>query len=64
MQTPRSTSGAGSTTFCWICGRSVSLEAGKTDEHGNLVHEDCYVELVRLKKEQSQLGVDERRKSA
>lgn len=34
--------------FCGICGRKVSLEASRTDEHGNPVHEDCYVLKVRL----------------
>jgi len=34
--------------FCWICGRSVSLENGKTDEHGNIVHEACYAARLRL----------------
>lgn len=27
---------------CWICGRAVSHENGKPDEHGNIVHEECY----------------------
>jgi hypothetical protein len=27
----------------------VELETAKTDEDGNLVHEDCYVRRVRLK---------------
>jgi hypothetical protein len=35
MQTPTVIS---STKFCWICGRAVSLENGKTDENGNIVH--------------------------
>jgi hypothetical protein len=34
--------------FCWICGRAVPLENGKTDEHGNIVHEDCYTARLKL----------------
>ena len=34
------------TWTCWICGHAVSLETCKTDEHGEAVHEECYV--VRL----------------
>lgn len=45
----------GSTRFCWICGRAVSLESCKADEHGNMVHEDCY--LVRMKLNNSAPGV-------
>ena len=28
---------------CWICGSEVSLEECKIDEHGQAVHEDCYL---------------------
>ena len=34
--------------FCGICGRRISLETTRTDEHGHTVHEDCYVLKVRL----------------
>jgi hypothetical protein len=34
---------------CWICGRGVSLEVSKTDEHGKAVHEECYVARVALR---------------
>ena len=37
-----------SAKFCWICGRAVSLEDGKTDEHGSIVHEECYAARLRL----------------
>jgi len=29
------------TRYCWVCGREVSLEACKVDEHGCAVHEAC-----------------------
>lgn len=38
----------GSTKFCWICGRPVSLETCMIDEHGSAVHEDCYIAGIRL----------------
>ena len=47
MQAP-STTPPGSTLFCWMCGRAVSLENGKTDEHGNIVHEKCYAARMKL----------------
>jgi len=28
---------------CWICGYEVSLEECKIDEHGQAVHEECYL---------------------
>jgi len=31
---------------CSICHRPVSVETSKTDENGNPVHEDCYVQRV------------------
>src|ERR1700719_2232947 len=34
---------------CSICNQPVELETAKTDEDGNLVHEDCYVRRARLK---------------
>jgi len=39
---------------CWICGRGVSLEISKTDEHGKAVHEECYVVRVALEKASAQ----------
>lgn len=36
---------------CWICGKVVSLEECKVDEHGLAVHEDCYVVLILWQKE-------------
>ena len=36
--------------ICWICGKSVSLENCKIDEHGSAVHEECYVAKVALAK--------------
>jgi hypothetical protein len=38
-----------STRFCWICGRPVSLENNKTDEHGNVVHRECYTARLKLR---------------
>ena len=32
--------------YCWICGKVVSLESCKIDEHGSAVHERCYVAKV------------------
>lgn len=37
-----------STRMCWICGRFVSLETCKTDEHGKAVHEECYAAKMAL----------------
>ncbi len=35
---------------CWICGRPIPHEECKTDDHGHVVHEDCYAEVaVRTK---------------
>jgi hypothetical protein len=45
--TTTSESRVGFTRFCWICGKDVSLKTCTEDEHGNLVHEDCY--SIRLK---------------
>jgi hypothetical protein len=33
---------------CWICGYEVSLEECKIDEHGQAVHEECYVVALAL----------------
>jgi len=37
------------THYCWICGRAVSLQNCKTDEHGHIVHSECYAARMRLK---------------
>jgi hypothetical protein len=34
---------------CWICGKPVSLEARKIDEHGLPVHEECSVAKIASK---------------
>src|SRR5246127_1652429 len=34
---------------CWICGHEVSLEECKIDEHGQAVHEECYVVALALR---------------
>jgi hypothetical protein len=34
---------------CWICGKDISLEHSKTDEHGLSVHESCHAKKVLLK---------------
>ena len=31
------------TPNCWICGRPAELENCKIDEHGQPMHEHCYV---------------------
>jgi hypothetical protein len=36
--------------LCWICGRAVTLEDCKVDEHGLAVHELCYVAKVTAAK--------------
>jgi hypothetical protein len=33
---------------CWICGRPVSLEECKVDEHGLPVHEECHALKLSL----------------
>jgi hypothetical protein len=35
--------------MCFICHQPVTVETSKTDEHGNSVHEDCYVSRIALK---------------
>ena len=34
--------------LCPICGKPVPLESAKTDEHGQSIHEDCYVLKLQL----------------
>ena len=48
MHSPGATS-SGSTQFCWICGRLVSMENSETDEHGNIVHGECHTARLKLK---------------
>jgi len=36
--------------ICAICTQAVNLEESKTDEHGQSVHENCYVWTVELGK--------------
>jgi hypothetical protein len=31
---------------CVICKRAVDLTESKTDEHGQAVHEECYVSMI------------------
>jgi hypothetical protein len=42
--------------LCAICKESVNLEESKTDEHGQAVHENCYVWTVELKKPRRRIG--------
>jgi hypothetical protein len=43
---------------CWICGKPVSLENCKVDEHGLAVHEECYLAKVASKSKKSQ-GIED-----
>jgi hypothetical protein len=36
--------------FCRICGKPVAVETSKTDGDGQAIHEDCYVQKVKLEK--------------
>jgi len=36
--------------ICSICKDPVNLEESKTDEHGQAVHENCYIWAVELRK--------------
>lgn len=47
MQAP-ATKPSGYIRFCWICGRAVPLENCKTEEHGSVVHEECYAARLKL----------------
>ncbi len=40
---------------CAICTEFVNLEESKTDERGQAIHEECYVQRV-VKKSQSAAG--------
>lgn len=37
--------------ICWICGRPLSLQSCKKDEHGNSVHDQCYAAKLALDKQ-------------
>lgn len=52
-------------TRCSICGKSVALEASKTDEQGSAVHEQCYVgrTIALLAAQQQALKLSESRLS-
>jgi hypothetical protein len=43
--------------LCWICGKVISLEECKIDEHGMPVHEQCHVVKLALNKVQAPQGV-------
>lgn len=43
--------------FCWICGNTVDLRSCGTDEHGMVVHEECYCVKVTLAKEWKRVTV-------
>ena len=30
------------TQFCWMCGKAVTPDTGKRDDHGYSVHRRCY----------------------
>ena len=32
--------------LCWLCGEAVDLRICKIDEHGETVHEACYVARI------------------
>ncbi len=36
--------------LCAICKQPVNLEESQTNEHGDAVHENCYIWVVELKK--------------
>jgi hypothetical protein len=35
-------------TTCAICHKPAPLETAKTDEHGRIIHEECYVFKMQL----------------
>ena len=51
--TPAASEKTGSSRFCWICGKVISLETCKTDDHGNMVHEFCYAMRIKLQQSMS-----------
>lgn len=51
QKSPRSTPQPLSKPPCPVCGKPVPLEAAKTDEHGQAIHEQCYV--LKLERERA-----------
>lgn len=43
---------------CPICNKPVRLETCNTDEHGNAVHEDCYILKIKLFEASKQMDFD------
>jgi hypothetical protein len=41
--------------FCWICGKDISLEHSRIDEHGIIVHASCHEKRMLLKAASIQL---------
>jgi hypothetical protein len=33
--------------ICSVCGKRVNVQTSKTDESGQAVHEECYVEKIQ-----------------
>ncbi len=44
------------THYCWVCGREVSLETCKVDEHGSAVHEPCLFARMKTETASSRFG--------
>jgi hypothetical protein len=38
---------------CAFCNAPVLIETAKTNERGQLIHEDCYVQSLRMKRDPS-----------
>jgi hypothetical protein len=38
---------------CAFCNAPVLIETAKTNERGQLIHEDCYVQSVRMNRDPS-----------
>lgn len=51
---------AQNTKFCWICGKDITLEHSKTDQHGLSVHVSCQAKREMLKAATTQTGRWER----
>jgi hypothetical protein len=43
------------TQFCWMCGKAVTPDTGKRDEHGYSVHRRCHAAREALVMESSKL---------
>jgi hypothetical protein len=41
---------------CWICGKDLSLDHSKTDEHGLSVHGSCHDKRLLLKAASAQVA--------